>query len=70
MLNRRLERPVRVLTATGKGIVAALLGGITAYGLAVYLPGGAVPTALAGNVRRRNPGLALVWSEFRLLFRL
>ncbi len=70
MLNRRLERPVRVLTAVGKGVVAALLGGITAYGLAVYLPGGAVPTALAGMFVGGILALALVWSEFRLLFRL
>lgn len=70
MLNRRLERPARVLTAIGKGLVAALLGGITAYSLAVYLPGGAVLTALAGMFVGGVLALVVVWSEFRLLFRL
>ncbi len=70
LLNRRLERPVRVLTAAGKGLSAAFFGGITAYGLAVYLPGGAVPTALAGMFAGGILALTLVWSEFRLLFRL
>ncbi len=70
MLNRRLERPVRVLTAVGKGGLAALLGGITAYGLAVYLPGAALPTALAGMSIGGILALLVIWPEFRLLFRL
>jgi len=70
MLNRRLERPVQLLTAFGKGGLAALFGGITAYGLAVYLPGAALPTALLGMIGGGLLSLALVWSEFRLLFRL
>jgi putative peptidoglycan lipid II flippase len=70
MLNRRLERSVQVLAAVGKGLLAALVGGIIAYSLAVYLPGAALPTALAGMFVGGLIALGLVWSEFRLLFRL
>jgi putative peptidoglycan lipid II flippase len=70
MLNRRLERPVQVLTAVGKGLVAALLSGVAAYGLAVYLPGPGYITALAGMAAGGVLAIALVWSEARLLFRL
>ncbi len=70
MLNRRLERRVQVFAATSKGVAAALPGGIAAYLLAVYLPGGAIPTALAGMFAGGILSLILIWSEFRLLFRL
>jgi putative peptidoglycan lipid II flippase len=69
-LNRRLHEPVRVLIAIGKGLGAALLSGITAYGLAVYLPGPGYLTALAGMAVGGALAVALVWSEARLLFRL
>jgi putative peptidoglycan lipid II flippase len=70
MLNRRLERRVQVLTAASKGLVAALLSGIAAYGLAVYLPGPGYVTALAGMAAGGVLAVTLVWSEARLLFRL
>lgn len=70
MLNRRLERPVVLLTALAKGLAAALFGGMAAYGLAVYLPGGAILTALAGMSIGGIVALIIVWAEFRLLFRL
>jgi len=38
--------------------------------LALYLPGGAVLTALAGMAVGGGLALAIVWSEARLLFRL
>jgi putative peptidoglycan lipid II flippase len=69
-LNHRLESPVRVLTAIGKGLAAALLSGIAAYGLAVYLPGPGYVTALIGMAVGGGLAVALVWSEVRLLFRL
>ncbi len=69
-LNQRLDSPVRVLTAIGKGLAAALLSGIVAYGLAVYLPGPGYVTALAGMALGGVMAVGLVWSEARLLFRL
>lgn len=69
-LNRRLDAPIRVLPAIGKGLVAALVGGITAYGLAVLLPGPGYITALVGMTTGGLAALAIVWSEARLIFRL
>ena len=70
MLNRRLEQPVLPLSAIGKGLVAALLSGVTAYGLALFLPGAALITALVGMAVGTALAVVLVWSEVRLLFRL
>ncbi|MGC1376934.1 MAG: murein biosynthesis integral membrane protein MurJ [Anaerolineales bacterium] len=72
MLNRRLKDtpPIRPLTAIGKGLVAALLSGALAYGLAVYLPGSAFITALVGMAAGGLLAVALVWSEAKQLFRL
>ncbi len=70
MLNKRLEQPIRPFTALGRGLVAAILGGITAYGLAVYLPGPGFITALAGMAAGGVLAVAVVWSEAKQLFRL
>jgi peptidoglycan biosynthesis protein MviN/MurJ (putative lipid II flippase) len=70
VLNKRLNEPVRVWVAIGKGLGAALLSGIVAYGLAVYLPGPGYITALAGMAVGGALAVGLVWSEARLLFRL
>lgn len=70
MLNRRLEQPIRPLTAVAQGLGAALLGGATAYGLALYLPGPGYITALAGMAVGGALAVALVWSEAKQLFRL
>ncbi len=69
-LNRRLERRVQVVPAIGKGLLAALLSGVVAYGLAVFLPGPGYLTALAGMAVGGALAVWLVWSEARLLFRL
>ncbi len=69
-LNRRLEPPVKVLSAIAKGLVAAAFGGSLAYGLAVFLPGPGYLTALTGMAVGTLLAIVLVWSEARLLFRL
>ena len=69
-LSRRMHEPIRVDGAVWKGIAAAVIGGLTAYLIALYLPGGAVLTALAGMVVGGLLSLAIVWSEAKLLFRL
>jgi hypothetical protein len=53
-----------------KGILAAAVGGLTAYLLAVYLPGSAVLTALIGMVIGGLVALPIIWSEVKLLFKL
>jgi hypothetical protein len=51
-------------------LVAALLGGIAAYVLAVIVPGSAVLTALLGMVAGGLVALPFVWSEVKLLVKL
>ena len=69
-LSSRLHEPIKVWGAVGKGIVAALLGGITAYGLAVYVPGSAVLTAMLGMLIGGLICLPIIWSEIKLLVKL
>jgi putative peptidoglycan lipid II flippase len=71
MLNRRLDaQPIRPWSALSKGLGAALLSGAAAYGLAVYLPGPALDTAIVGMAAGGLLAVALVWSEARQIFRL
>src|SRR5215207_2225712 len=69
-LSNRLHEPLKVWGAVGKGVVAALLGGVTAYGLAVYVPGSAVLTALLGMLVGGLICLPIIWSEIKLLLKL
>ncbi|HZJ24599.1 MAG TPA: lipid II flippase MurJ, partial [Anaerolineales bacterium] len=69
-LSNRLHEPLNVWRAVAKGAVAALLGGVTAYGLAVYLPGSAVLTALLGMLIGGLICLPIIWSEIKLLLKL
>lgn len=70
LLSRRMHEPLGIWGAVGKGVVAALLGGVTAYGLAVIVPGSAVLTALLGMVVGGLVCLPIIWSEIKLLLRL
>jgi putative peptidoglycan lipid II flippase len=69
-LSKRMHEPLRVWSAVGKGAVAALLGGVTAYVLAVVVPGSAVLTALFGMTIGALVALPFIWSEVKLLVRL
>jgi putative peptidoglycan lipid II flippase len=69
-LSKRMHEPLRVWSAVGKGVVAALLGGVTAYVLAVIVPGSAVGTALFGMTVGALVALPFIWSEVKLLVRL
>jgi putative peptidoglycan lipid II flippase len=69
-LSRRLHEPLIVWSAVGRGVVAALIGGATAYILAVYVPGSAVLTALLGMVVGGLVALPFIWSEIKLLLKL
>jgi hypothetical protein len=50
--------------------MAASVGGLLAYGLALYLPGSAVLTALLGMAAGGLVALSIVWSEVKLLLKL
>jgi putative peptidoglycan lipid II flippase len=69
-LSRRTHEPIHVDGAVWKGLAAALLGGLVAYLVALYLPGGAVVTALIGMIAGGLLALIVVWSEAKLLFQL
>jgi putative peptidoglycan lipid II flippase len=69
-LSRRTHEPLRVWSAVFKGLAAALLGGVTAYGLAVFVPGSAVLTALLGMIVGGLVALPFIWSEIKLLVKL
>jgi len=69
-LSKRMHEPIIVWSSIGKGIVAALIGGVTAYSLAVIVPGSAVITALFGMVVGGLVCLPIIWSEIKLLLKL
>ena len=69
-LSRKMNEPLRVWSAVVKGILAAVIGGLTAYLLAVYLPGSAVLTALIGMAIGGLVAMPIIWSEVKLLFKL
>jgi putative peptidoglycan lipid II flippase len=69
-LSKRTHEPLRVWSAVLKGLAAALIGGITAYILALYVPGSAVLTALLGMIIGGLVALPFIWTEIKLLLRL
>ena len=69
-LSGKIQEPLQINGALFKGLVAAVIGGVTAYVLAVYLPGSAVLTALLGMLIGGLAVLPFIWSEIRLLLKL
>jgi putative peptidoglycan lipid II flippase len=69
-LSNKLHEPIIVWSAVGKGVVAALIGGIAAYSLAVIVPGSAVLTALLGMLIGGLICLPIIWSELKLFLKL
>ena len=69
-LSNRMHEPLIVWSAVRKGFVAALIGGVTTYALAVIVPGSAVMTALLGMSVGGLVVLPVIWSEIKLLLRL
>jgi putative peptidoglycan lipid II flippase len=69
-LSKRTHQPLQVWSAVLKGLAAALLGGVVAYLVALYLPGSAVLTALLGMVAGGLVALPFILSEIKLLLKL
>ena len=69
-LSRKMREPLIVWSAVGKGVVAALIGGGTAYSLAVIVPGSALWTALLGMVVGGLVCIPIIWSEIKLFLKL
>lgn len=62
-LSKRTHEPLRVGGAIVKGFIAAVVGGVLAYLVALYLPGGAILTALTGMILGGLTAFAIVWPE-------
>jgi putative peptidoglycan lipid II flippase len=69
-LSNRTHEPIRVGSSVTRGFAAALIGGVTAYGLAWGVPGGAIVTALLGMFVGGVVALVIVWKDVRLLLNL
>ncbi|MDP1544763.1 MAG: lipid II flippase MurJ [Anaerolineales bacterium] len=69
-LSRRTHEPLKTDSAIARGFLAAIVGGVVTYLIALYLPGGAIVTALIGMVIGGLIALAIVWSEAKLLFKM
>lgn len=69
-LSRRTHEPLKTESAIFKGLLSAAVGGVVTYLLALYLPGGAIVTALIGMIVGGLTALAIVWSEAKLLLKL
>jgi putative peptidoglycan lipid II flippase len=70
LLISRVGQPLSVGRPFLLGLLAAAVGGALSYVIAVYMPGGAISTALIGIVVGGLVALVIVWSEVKLLFRL
>ena len=69
-LSRKMNEPLRVWSAVVRGLLAAVIGGLVTYLLAVYLPGSAILTALIGMFVGGLITIPIIWPEVKLLFRL
>ncbi len=69
-LSKRTHQPILVGGALTRGLIAAVIGGATAYTLAVFVPGDAILTALLGMVAGGILALIIIWQDVRLLLHL
>ena len=69
-LSNKMHEPIGAWSAVVKGVGAALIGGVTAYSLAVIVPGSAVLTALLGMIVGGLICLPIIWSEIKLFLKL
>ncbi len=70
IMRARLQESVSALSSLGRGFVAAVIGGTSTYLLALYLPGGAISTAIIGMALGAVIALLIVQKEVRVLFNL
>jgi putative peptidoglycan lipid II flippase len=69
-LSKRMHQPIHVGNSVFKGALAALIGGVTTYGLAVIVPGSAVITSLLGMTVGGVVALTIVWSDAKQILHL
>lgn len=69
-LSRRTHEALKTNDAIIKGFISAIVGGVVTYLIALYLPGGAIITALIGMAVGGLVASIIVWSEAKQLFKL
>ena len=70
LMRARLQEGVSALPSLGRGLLAAIIGGASAYLIALYLPGDAIITAIIGMLVGAGIAIPIIWKEVRLLFNL
>ena len=68
--SKRTHEPLKMGDSVLKGLLAAAVGGVVTYLIALYLPGGAIVTALVGMIVGGLASLAIVWGEAKQLLHL
>lgn len=69
-LSKRTHEPLHTSDVVFKGLIAAVVSGVVTYLVALYLPGGAIVTALIGMIVGGVVALAIVWNEAKQLLKL
>lgn len=69
-LSKRTHEPLQVGASVWRGMIAAVVSAPITYMVALYLPGGAVITALAGMIVGGLVALAIVWPDAKMLLKL
>ena len=69
-LSKRTHEPIHVNNSAIKGLIAAVIGGAITYAIALYLPGGAIITAMIGMIVGGLVALAIVWKDAKIVFSL
>lgn len=69
-LSKRTHEPLHTSDVVFKGLIAAVVSGVVTYLVALYLPGGAIITALIGMIVGGVVALAIVWNEAKQLLKL
>lgn len=69
-LSKRTHEPLHTSDVVFKGLIAAVVSGVVTYLVALYLPGGAIVTALIGMTVGGVVALAIVWNEAKQLLKL
>jgi len=69
-LGKRMGESIAVRSAVGRGLIAALIGGVTTVAVMLIVPGSAVIAALLGLALGGVICIPIIWSEIKLLLNL
>jgi peptidoglycan biosynthesis protein MviN/MurJ (putative lipid II flippase) len=69
-LGKRMGEAIIVRSAVSRGLIAALIGGVTTFGVMMIAPVSPVIAALSGLTLGGVVGIPIIWSEIKLLLNL